>query len=291
MRRQVHFYSDGIRLAGLLFTPDDASSPERRPAIVFSHGYTGSKEGQVARHAEALLEAGFVCLTLDHRGFGESEGERGRLIAHERVEDIKSAITFLAQQLEVDPQRIGLFGLSVGAAVVLYAGLDPRVKCVVSVSAFGDGERWLRSLRRYWEWHNFLKILEEDRVTRTLTGQSRRVDALEIMLPPPELDSHYVGRRERGSSDEWSRPLESADSLLAFKPETIAGQLAPKAVLLLHGDADTLAPLDEAYCLYESLNQPRRLAIVPGATHVGMYESHFEQAITIAAEFLNEYLR
>ncbi len=290
-KRKTNFYSGGLRLAALLHVPDNLGDG-KAPAIVFSHGYTGLKEGQVSRHARPFVEAGYVCLTFDHRGFGESEGPEGRLIAHERIEDVKNAITFAAQQPEVDATRIGLFGLSFGAAVVLCAALDRRVKCVVSISPIANGERWLRSLRRYWEWVDFLKQLEEDRVARVMTGKSRCVDATEIVLPPPDVLEHYKERRGRGRPGEWSRPLESADSILALRPEDVVAQLSPTAVLLCHGANDHLTALEDAQLLYEKAREPKRLYIIQEASHVEMYESpYFERTAQVTLKFVDEFLR
>lgn len=290
-KTKVWFYSDGLKLAGLLHTPDDLGAT-KAPTLVFSHGYTGSKEGQVSRHARPFVDAGYVCLTFDHRGFGESQGPEGRLIAQERIADVKNAITFATQQPQVDRDRIGLFGLSFGAAVVLYAGLDPRVKCVVSLSPIANGERWLRSLRRYWEWVDFLKQLEEDRVSRVMTGVSRCVDATEIVVPPPDVLDHYVERRGRGRPGEWNRPLESADSILALKPEDIVDQLSPTAVLFCHGANDHLTSLEDSQVLYAKAREPKRLYVIQGASHVEMYESpYFEKTAQETLKFADEYLR
>jgi hypothetical protein len=290
-KTKIFFYSEGLKLAGLLHIPDDLGNG-KAPTIVFSHGYTGSKEGQVARHAKPFVDAGYVCLTFDHRGFGESQGPEGRLIARERIEDVKNAITFATQQPEVDRDKIGLFGLSFGAAVVLYAALDPRVKCVVSISAIANGERWLRSLRRYWEWTDFVRQLEEDRVSRVMTGQSRCVDATEIVVPPPDVLEHYAERRGRGRPGEWNRPLESADSILALKPEDIVDQLSPTAVLFCHGANDHLTALEDAQLLYEKAREPKRLFVIQDASHVEMYESpYFERTAQVTLKFADEYLR
>jgi hypothetical protein len=58
---------------------------------------------------------------------------------------------------------------------------------VVSTGGIGDCERWLKSLRRRWEWKEFLKKVEEDRMQRVVTGTSQIVDPYDIVLPPPEV--------------------------------------------------------------------------------------------------------
>jgi len=63
-----------------------------------------------------LTESGYAVLAFDYRGFGESEGERGRLVPAEQMTDIRNAVTYMQTLGEVDPERIGLWGTSFGGA-------------------------------------------------------------------------------------------------------------------------------------------------------------------------------
>ena len=64
-----------------------------------------------------LGEFGFVTLRFDMRGCGKSEGEFGRVICLEQVEDTGNALEFLAKHPAADPDRIGAIGSSFGGAV------------------------------------------------------------------------------------------------------------------------------------------------------------------------------
>ena len=89
-----------------------------------------------------LTELGYATLRFDMRGCGDSEGESGRIICLEQVEDTKSALAFLAGRPEIDANRIGIMGSSFGAAVAVYtAGVDSRPAAVISAGGWGDGER------------------------------------------------------------------------------------------------------------------------------------------------------
>ena len=81
MREQsVSFYSEGARLAGILRSPDDDDG--RRPAIVQGPGWLGLKDAKLyLPYHEALTAAGYHVLIFDYRGFGDSEGDRGLLLA------------------------------------------------------------------------------------------------------------------------------------------------------------------------------------------------------------------
>ena len=67
---------------------------------------------------ECVYRTGFATITFDYRGFGESEGERGRLVPAMQTEDIISVINWAEKQVCIDNQRIGLWGTSLGGACI-----------------------------------------------------------------------------------------------------------------------------------------------------------------------------
>src|SRR5262249_45079749 len=177
MAKPVTFFSEGVRLAGDLFVPAGLGAGERRAGIVLCHGYTGVRSIYLPDNARALAEAGYVVLTFDYKGWGDSDGPKTRLAPYSRVADVQAALTFLGAQPEVDPGRLGIYGTSYGGATVVFvAAIDPRVKCVVSVVGIGNGARWMRSVRRPDEYHDLLARSDADRVKRAVTGTSELAD-------------------------------------------------------------------------------------------------------------------
>jgi hypothetical protein len=79
MGRPVIFYSEGVKLAGDLFLPDDLRPGEKRAGIVLCHGYTGVRNLYLPDIARILNGAGYVVLTFDHKGWGDSDGPPARL--------------------------------------------------------------------------------------------------------------------------------------------------------------------------------------------------------------------
>jgi alpha-beta hydrolase superfamily lysophospholipase len=57
-------------------------------------------------------DRGYAVLTIDYRGFGESEGSHWHLDPKEQVADVRNALTYLAQREEVEETRLGLYGTS-----------------------------------------------------------------------------------------------------------------------------------------------------------------------------------
>ena len=74
MKRAVEFYSEGFKLQGDVYTPDGLSPGERRAAVLLCHGYTGVKDLYLPDNARVLNEAGYVAMTFDYKGWGQSEG-------------------------------------------------------------------------------------------------------------------------------------------------------------------------------------------------------------------------
>jgi dipeptidyl aminopeptidase/acylaminoacyl peptidase len=85
MSKPVTFYSEGVRLAGDLFLPADLKAGERRAGIVLCHGYTGVRTIYLPDNAGVLAAAGYVVLTFDYKGWGDSDGPKSRLAPHSRT--------------------------------------------------------------------------------------------------------------------------------------------------------------------------------------------------------------
>src|SRR5580704_10376054 len=139
----IGFQSAGLRLHGMLGVPDGLRPSERRAAVLVLHGFGSNSESPtVLAPTRVLSELGYVTLRFDMRGCGKSEGEFGRVICLEQVEDLGHALSFLAKHPAVDPDRIGAIGSSFGGAVAVYAGgTNPRVAVVISKGSWRHCER------------------------------------------------------------------------------------------------------------------------------------------------------
>ena len=144
----VAIWSQGTRIAAQVWRvkgarPDDTT---KRPAILLAHGWGGLRKHLDITYAPKFAAAGFVVLSFDYRGWGESEGrlvavdelpepdESGHVTVKTRVirevvdpwdqlEDLRAALAVLKSEPDVDPKRIGIWGTSYGGghAVTLAA--------------------------------------------------------------------------------------------------------------------------------------------------------------------------
>lgn len=131
---------DGCTIRGVVYKPEHANGT----AVICFHqlrlDYTS-----YASFAEALCERGFLVLTSDVRGHGQSTQKQDQTLSFESMTedefrkipglDIESAKAFLTQTYKIDPENIGLVGASIGAnSVLISSGRNPQTKFVVALS-------------------------------------------------------------------------------------------------------------------------------------------------------------
>lgn len=292
MKKPVVFYSEGARLVGDVYYPDDLRAGERRAGIVLCHGYTGVKDLYLPDNARVLTQAGYVAMTFDYKGWGESAGARSRLAPYSRVADVQAALSFLGALPEVDAERLGIYGTSYGGATVVWAGaVDARVKCVVSVVGIGNGARWMRSVRRPDEWHDLLERSRRDRVQRALEGESEFVKREEILLPDRQSAELAAAARRNNPAAVSEIPLEYIDQTLEFNPEWVVDRIAPRPVLFITTDDDRLVPPEESQALYARAGEPKKLVVLKGYGHYEVYaEPAFSEVMGATLDWYRQYL-
>ena len=289
MEKDLTFYSGGLKLVGTLYAPDNLRpGDKKRPTILFCHGLRANRKVIAPDFARAFVKEGYATFVFDYRGFGESEGQKNRLISKERDEDIMNATTFAGMQPEIDADRIALFGISYGGANVISAGAaDPRTKAIMSIVGFGDGDRWARNSRRLWEYWALRKRIEKDRERRVLTGKSEYVDTYEILVPTPAEEKFYSGGGAIASL-KTELPLETAEDILSYKPEAVVHQIAPRPLLIIGAELDYLTGFEECVSLYEKACEPKQLHIIPGISHYETYSQGFETVMRLSLATLRK---
>ena len=282
MEKQVSFESSGITLRGTLHTP--AGPALSRPGIILCNGFGGSSNG--AGHPElarTLERAGYAVLRFDFRGCGASDGERGRVICMEEVEDVRAAIGFLEAQAGVDPSKIGLIGASLGGSVALYAAaLDGRVRVCAANGAIGNGERRFRfQYRDEAAWQKFRQRLEDARKTHRDSGRPVMINRFDIVAIPEYLRTGLPP----GASMDF--PAETAISMLEFSPETVVARIAPRPLLLVHPRGDDVVPASESEHIAKAAGEPCELHLIDISDHFASGDPALQK---ITLDWLARYL-
>jgi fermentation-respiration switch protein FrsA (DUF1100 family) len=288
----LSLYSNGFRLDADLHAPDDDGDGRPYPVVIACSGFQGLKVIHPERFARALTPLGYAVLAFNYRGQGDSEGERGRLVPQDEVEDVRAAVDRLTGVTEVDADRLALLGWGMGGGVVVAeAADDPRVRAVVAINSIGDGARSTRNMHDDSSWNSLLARIAEDRVRRTTLGRSEVTSPWDIVRLDldKETDRYVKDELYKASGFGWGVTLESADYLLRFSPESVVGRIAPRPVLIIHGTNNELHRLEEAETLYERAREPKTLIRLEGHGHTEwMFDDHpiFGSVISSVDEFL-----
>ena len=220
---------DGVELKGWFLQggTDRQGAERRRPAIVICHGLGASKADFTGLAAD-LVQAGFHVLLFDFRAHGKSKGFRTSF-GYLEQRDLQGALRFLNGRPEVDPERIGAYGFSMGGSVaILTAAKDTAIKAVASDSAF-------TSLK--------------DQVDRVVT----------TFYHLPGIPFY--------SLSHWIYDLYFWGCLENVSPINVIAKLSPRPILLIAGQTDDRMTAMDAYRLFEAASQPKEQWIVPGAGH------------------------
>jgi dienelactone hydrolase len=171
--REIHFYSENVQCYGKMFLPAGFSADGKVPGVVLAPGW-GETAASVEKTAAAIAEKGMVAMAIDYRGWGKSGGyiylaeniryddrlrfsqhtakvriRRRRLIPEDQVDDIRNAISYLQGEPGVDRTRIGVWGAGMsGGHAMVVAGIDPRIKAVVTQTPVIEGRDAPRKLSR-----------------------------------------------------------------------------------------------------------------------------------------------
>jgi dipeptidyl aminopeptidase/acylaminoacyl peptidase len=293
-RDEVTFYSGPqLKLYAELYTPDGTPPDGGHPAVVLCLGYRPVFGMFAPKYAQYLAERGYAVLAFEYRGFGRSEGPKWRHIAHEQLEDVRNAVSYLASLDQVDAGRIAVWGdASFGGAHAVMAGaLDDRVRCVVATTPFADGEALLRSTRAPWEWEDFMARVEADRRARVNgAGEDVRPEVIINFEPASHVRAanHAKTHPELG---QLMYPLsETTDAILAYKPVEAAAKLDHTPILVIGAELDRTVPIEHSRMLYDAATGPKKLVVLRGAGHSEVHGARLEQVIDIGLDWFATHL-
>lgn len=264
METNIAFESDGVKIVGVMHSPDDLKADERRPTIISTHGFGGSKiDGSMATVCPILCDWGYIAVRLDMRGCGESGGDRGRIICMDQVSDLGNAIKWLKTQDNVDPDNIILLGDSLGAAVSIYTGgTNKEVAGVVAVGGWGNGlEKSKRQHKTPEAWDKYQDMLARGREHKTKTGESMMVSRFDIVPIPEHM------RHELPDDAIMQFPVDTAQSICDFMPSDVIAGLAPRPLLLMHASFDAVTPTEASIDVFEHAKLPKDMILLSGLDH------------------------
>lgn len=286
MEISTHKLSDGIVLT--LHSP---TGSKKKPVIILCHGFCGIREILLPDFAEAFTRAGFSTITFDYRGFGDSDGERGRLVPAMQIDDIISVVNWAREQPPLDAQRIGLWGTSFGGCHVFGAAVRaPEIKCIVSQLAFADGEEIVTGKMSASEKEAFVLTLDKMTEKQKSTGKEMFVSVNRV-LSDAESKSFFEKNRTQHPKMDIKIPFLTVKETLLYKPALNASQVTCPTLVVIAGQ-DTVNPPEQGRALFDAIGaREKRLYEESSARHYDIYTGeHFKQVIAIQTEWFRTYL-
>ena len=266
-RYYASYLSEGLKIYGLLTIPDGEMPAAGWPGIVFNHGYIPpdvyrTTERYIA-YVDWLARSGYVVFRIDYRGHDRSEGEAtGAYGSPGYLADVVNAFASLQRHPQVNPQRVGMWGHSMGGYLTLRAMVvSPDIKA---------GVIWAGVVGSYPD----------------LLSRWRRTNAaLSFPIPSGARRWRTAWVEDYGTPEEnpafWNSV--SANSYL----DEISGPIQ-----LHHGTADEEVPVEFSTWLSEQMQQagqPVEYYIYDGDNH--NLSVNFSAAMTRTIQFFDQYLK
>lgn len=291
----------GITLAADLYKPKQAEG--RLAAIAVCGPFGAVKEQSSGLYAQILAERGFLTIAFDPSFTGESGGEPRNVASPDiNTEDFCAAVDYLCSREDVDPERIGIIGIcGWGGFALNAAAIDTRIKATVTstmydmsrVTANGYFDA-MDSDARYELRKQLNAQRTEDYVNGSYALAGGVVDPLPEDAPQFVKDYHAYYKTARGyhkrslnSNGGWNKT--SALSFINMPILSYSSEIR-SAVLMLHGEkAHSRYFSEDAFKKLQGDN--KELVIIPGASHVDLYDNLKMIPFDKIEQFMRTYLK
>lgn len=270
-RTVVTYESQGNTIQALLTVPRGQKPTTGWPVIIFNHGYIPPDQYRTTEkyiaYVDAFARSGYIVLKSDYRGHGESEGEaEGGYGSNAYTIDVLNAVSSIQQFSEADPDRIGMWGHSMGGFITLRAMVvNPQIKAGV---IWGGVVASYPDLINNWRRNN---------------GQSS--------TPPPGVPATARRWRDRLQA-EFGTPEANPEFWNTLSATSYLSDLHGRPIQLHHGTADASVPLEFSQKLDQSLRaagQSSQLFEYPGDDH--NISASLSRALQRSVEFFDQNVK
>ena len=292
-----------IDMVGDLYFPANYSPAKKYAAIIVGHPFGGVKEQTSGLHARKLAEIGYVTLAFDASYYGESGGYPRRMESPEvRVDDFSAAVDFLTNHPAVEADKIGVIGICGGGCYSVSATqIDHRIKALATISMYDMGRARRQGIGDTQTYQQRMSILDE--IGRQRTAEYDGAARKDIRALPEKVDENtpkfaidfldYYDNPQRGQHPNTTGyySYTSLAPMMNFFPFTQIETISPRPLFFIVGENAVSKYFSED--AYEKAAEPKELFVVPGATHVDLYDQPEYLKITLPKldTFFKQYLK
>ncbi len=272
----------GIALAGDLYLPNKRTD-KRLAALAVGGPFGAVKEQSSGLYAQTMAERGFAALAFDASYTGESGGEPRNIASPDiNTEDFSAAVDFLGLHPAVNRERIGIIGICGWGGMALNAvAVDKRVKAVAASTMYDMTRVMSKGYNDSVTLEQRTQMLEQlsrQRWTDAEKGTPAYQSPYNVLKGGEAqflVDYHGYYMTPRGyharavnSGNAWTQttPL----SFMNMPLLTYIKEISPRPMLLIHGEKAHSRYFSET--AYEAATEPKELLIIPGASHVDLYD-------------------
>ena len=206
--KEVAFNSNGVTLKGHLFTPPNFNADKKYPTAIVTGSWTSIKEQMPDEYASLLAKDGFLTLTFDFTGFGESEGQPRYVEDFNlKIADIEAAVDYLAKHPNVDTDEITGLGVCASSGYMAHAtAKDSRIKKLVLVAPWLHNAAIAKMIYdlRPGGTEGLLNAAKEAKTKYAETGE------MEYVLAASELDPLSAMYVPENAFDYYLNPAKAA---------------------------------------------------------------------------------
>ncbi len=264
------YLSEGLKIYALLTVPQGEKPASGWPVIVFNHGYIPPDQYRTTEryvaYVDGFARSGYIVFRSDYRGHASSEGEPSN--GHSTPDytiDVLNAVASLKQYPDADPDRIGMWGHSMGGGIT--------VRAMVVTEDIKAGVVWAGTTAPYSELIEAWKRWQAGRPTAT---------------PDPDRPER---RGLQEMFDIYGTPEENPEFWAAISPTSYLGDLSGP-LQLHHGTADESVPIEFSESLYAQLveiNERTELYTYEGDNH--NISNNFGIAMQRSIQFFDTYVK
>ncbi|MCP4384921.1 MAG: alpha/beta fold hydrolase [Hyphomicrobiales bacterium] len=301
-RVDVEFQSEGSTIRSWLYLADES---QRSPAVVLAGGWCYVREIVMPTYAQAFADAGINALIFDYRNLGVSDGDnRQHLDPWQQIRDYQNAISFLERHDNVDPDRIGVWGISYsGGHALVLAATDPRVKSIVSQIPVIDGYENMRRAHGTMEYRALWQLILDDRKLRYEKPGERLYlphatenSAEEVSAWPfPETVQTFMAiKASEAPLYQNKSTVESVDLLLNYDVIPFVKRIYNTPTLMIVAEGDDLTLWDLEIGAFNQIpTTNKRMEVLPHTSHMTLYSdaSKIELAAGYARDWFVETLK